>query len=349
MEIIGIKGILPSERLSNQRILDIVEERSKKEFKGDLPRTLTIIDKLLKNNGTPYRHWLTEGESPMALITHAFTAALKQANINKKDIDLLIYSSINRGFIEPANSAFITKALGLKCRNYDVVDACMGWVTSMDLINDKMKAGAIHYAVIINMELGARTEGGPFARNFTLRSADELSYKVATLTLGEAFTATILSHHSPDNFKFRFISRPDLSHWCRINLTGWRSFCDESDIAHMESAEESYLFTSFGEKMHKEGIKETTKLLSKFFSEPNKVDCIFTHTSSPKTNELILRPFGVAEKNHKIGHNTGNIATASLPFGIADAIEQRVLTKGQACLGCTGSAGMVFSTMAFSF
>lgn len=348
MEIIGIKGILPSEKVSNQQILEIVEDRSKKEFKGDLPRTLTIIEKLLNNNGTEFRHWLTEDESPMTLIKTAFAAALKQSNIDKQDIDLLIYSSINRGFIEPANSNFITKALGLTCRNYDIVDACMGWVTSMDLINDKMKAGTIRYAVIINMELGARTEGGPFARNFTLRSAAELNHKVATFTLGEAFTATLLSCHSPDNFKFRFNSRPDLSYLCRINLPGWRFFCDEPDVAHIESAEESYLFTSYGERMHKEGIKETTRMLSTFFSDSNNVDCIFTHTSSPKTNELILRPFGVAEKNHRVGHKTGNIATASLPYGIADAIEQGVVSRGQDCLGCTGSAGMVFSTMAFS-
>jgi len=51
----------------------------------------------------------------------------------KADLDLLIYPNVTRGFIEPANSTFIAKALGLNCRNFQVVDACNGWVPDREV------------------------------------------------------------------------------------------------------------------------------------------------------------------------------------------------------------------------
>jgi 3-oxoacyl-[acyl-carrier-protein] synthase III len=349
MRIIGIAGTLPSQKISNQDVLDLVTERSQAQFNGDLPHTLMIIDKLLKKNGTECRYWLAENELPMTLLEKAFVAALKQANIDKNDINLLLYSSVSRGFIEPANSTLIAKALGLTCRSHDVVDACMGWVTCMDIINDKMKAQAIRYAAIINMEFGIGAPRSFATDNFTLRSTPELTYKFPTYTLGEAVTVTILSHDLPDNFKFRFISRPDLSELCTVPLPNWQSFCNAFDVARVASAQRILQFTSFAEKMQEIAMSEVTNLLIDANVEHYPVDCILTHTASPRVNEQIFKPFGLAHKVHKVAQRTGNIATASVPFGIADAIEQGVLIRGQSCLGCVGSAGMVFSTMTFNF
>ncbi|OKO50091.1 3-oxoacyl-[acyl-carrier-protein] synthase III C-terminal domain-containing protein [Pseudomonas sp. BTN1] len=349
MKIIGISGTLPSRHVSNQDVLDLVTENSQKNFDGDLPHTLMIIDRLLKKNGTESRQWLAENESPMTLMETSFVEALKQANIDKKEIDLLLYSSISRGFIEPANSTFIAKALGLQCRSHDVVDACMGWVTSMDIINDKMKAQTIRYAAIINMEFGVTAPRSFAIHNFALQSASELTYKFPTYTLGEAVTVTILSNDSPENFTFSFINRPDLSDLCTIPLPDWQSFCNDSDIARIASAKGKFQLTSFGEHMHETGFKESTKILNEAHIQNSKIDCIFTHTSSPRVNELILQPLGMADKAHKIAHKTGNITTASAPFGIADAVSQGVLTRGKSCLSCIGSAGMVFSAMTFNF
>ncbi|MGY2366300.1 ketoacyl-ACP synthase III [Pseudomonas azotoformans] len=334
-------------KISNQHVLDLIERHSKKNFEGDLTHTLTVIDKLLTKNGTESRYWLAKNESPMALMKTAFAAALKQANIDKKSIDLLIFASVGRGFIEPANSAFIAKALELTCRNHDVVNACMGWVTSMDIINDKMKAKTIRHAAIVNMEFGANAEQRTVSNNFALRSPSELAYKLPSFNLGEAVTVTLLSNENPNNFTFNYINRPDLCDLCTVTLDDWRSFCNASDIDRIAHGQGSLQFTSFGEKMHKIGIKESITLLSESICKTDNIDCIFTHTSSPKTYEIILSPFDLVNKNHTIGKYVGNIASASVPYGIFDAMKQGVLTRDNDCLVCTGSAGMSFATVKF--
>ena len=349
MKIIGIAATLPSKLVTNQQVLDLVEHHSKDNFEGDLPKTLKMINKLFEKSGVESRYWLGSGEQPMALMEAAFNRALARANISKDDIDLLVYPNVSRGFTEPACSTFVAKALGLTCRNFDVVDACMGWVSSMDIINDKMRAGTIRYAVIVNMEFLTIEDGPIFPKNFALKSAAELEYKFPSFTMGEAVAVTILSNEAPNNFNFSFVSRPDLSHLCTVSLPGWKSFCNTSDIETIAPTGGMYQFNSHGGKLHDTAEEEAVNVFNLQKLGRNDVHCIFTHTSSPKQWAHYGRLVGMEDKIHSIAPRTGNIITASIPLGIADAVEKNILKKNQICVGWNGSAGMVFSAMTFVY
>lgn len=348
MKIIGLSAILPSRQVTNQDVINLVEQHSRDTFQEDLPKTLKTIGKLLEKSGSDTRHWLAADETPMALMEAAFDAALAQANISKADLDLLIYPNVTRGFIEPANSTFIAKALGLNSRNFDVVDACNGWVTAMDVINSKMQAGEIRYAAIVNMEFGM-SEGGPvMPKNFSLQSPAELAYKFPSFTIGEAAVVTILSNEAPGNFKFSYINRPDLSDLSTISLPDWKLFCNEADIAKIEPTGGQYQFNSYAAALHEDGRNEAMKVFNMQNLTADDVHKVFIHTGSPKMWEHIGQMIGVDHKLHHVGHKTGNIITASIPFGIFDAMSRGEAEPGQFCMGWAGSGGMVFSALSFT-
>ncbi|WP_323835254.1 3-oxoacyl-[acyl-carrier-protein] synthase III C-terminal domain-containing protein [Photorhabdus africana] len=348
MKITGIAGLLPSRFVSNQEVLDLVEYYSKEIFHGDFPKTLKLIGKMLNKTGINSRYWLADNEKPMEFIEAAFNHALAQANIIKEDIDLLIYSSVARGFIEPANSTFVSKALGLTCRNYDVIDACNGWVAAMDIINSKMKAGEIRHAAIVNMEFIMSQNGPIFPKTFSLNSLSEVAYKFIGCTVGEAATVTIISNESPENFKFNYINRPDLSDLSTISLPDWRLFCNDTDVERIEPTGGKYQVNSHSALLHDHGEKETINLFNQH-KISDDIEHIFIHTGSPKTWALLGQKMGIDDKIHHVGQRVGNIATASIPFGIFDAIDQGILKKNQLCMGWAGSGGMVFTAMTFKF
>lgn len=338
---------LPSRVVSNEDVLELIEHHSRNTFTGDLPKTLRTIGRLLERSGFKSRRWLAEGEHPIELMKATFDRALQQAGMDKDEIDLLIYTGVARGFVEPANSCFVAHSLGLKCRNFDVLDACMGWVTSMDIVNDKMKAGAIRKAAIVNMEFNL-IDGGPiFPKNFTLESEGELSYKLPSFSIGEAVAVTVLDNESFCNFKFSFINRPDLSDLCTVSLPGWESFCEPSK--KMMPTGGRHQFNSDGMALHKNGSHEIVKIFNAAHLSPPDMDWVFTHTSSPKQWANYGDAAGVMNKIFHISHETGNIVSASIPVGLVHAHEQGVLQKNQNCLGWQGSAGMAFSTMHFQF
>ncbi|WP_247267477.1 MULTISPECIES: 3-oxoacyl-[acyl-carrier-protein] synthase III C-terminal domain-containing protein [Pseudomonas] len=348
MKIVGLSGILPSRIISNQDVINLVEEHSKDTFQEDLPKTLKTISKLLEKSGSGTRHWLGADETPMQLMETAFNSALAQANIDKTDLDLLIYPNVTRGFIEPANSTFIAKALGLSCRNFDVVDACNGWVTAMDVINSKMQAGEIRYAAIVNMEFGMSAGGPVMPKNFSLQSSAELAYKFPSFTIGEAVTVTILSHEAPGNFKFSYINRPDLSDLSTISLPDWKLFCNEEDIPRISPTGGQYQFNSYAAALHEDGRNEAIKVFNLQNISAADVHKVFIHTGSPKMWEHIGQLIGIDHKLHHVGHKTGNIITASIPYGIFDAMSRGEAENGQFCMGWAGSGGMVFSALSFT-
>jgi acyl-CoA:acyl-CoA alkyltransferase len=347
MRIAGIAATLPSRVVSNEDVLELIEHHSRDSFTGDLPKTLRAIGRLLERSGFASRHWLAEGEHPIELMKATFDRALQQADMDKSEIDLLIYTGVARGFIEPANSCFVANSLGLKCRNFDVLDACMGWVTSMDIVNDKMKAGAVKKAAIVNMEFNLVEGGHIFPKNFKLNVPRELAYKFPSFTVGEATTVTLLSHEDPDNFRFSFISRPDLSDLCTISLPGWQSFCEP--VQTMTQTGGHYQFSSYGAALHGEGGIEAVRAFNSENLATCNVDFIFTHTSSSTQWRNYGNIVGASEKIHQISNQTGNIASASIPTGLVNAHEQGALQRNFICLGWQGSAGMAFSAMKFQF
>jgi 3-oxoacyl-[acyl-carrier-protein] synthase III len=346
MKILGIAGTVPSRRMTNEDVIELIQHQSKECFSGDLPKTLRTITKLFDQGGFESRHWLAEGEQPMALMEAVFERALAQARIARKDLDLLIFASVGRGFTEPANSTFVAKALGLTCMNFDVVNACMGWVSGMDIVNAKMRSGGIRHAAIVNMELPS-IQDGPILKNYRLDSACELAYKFPNFTLGDAVTVTVLGDESPENFKFNFIHRPDLADLCTISLPGWKNFCSPEDVERIAPVGGKYQFASYGSKLHDVGVMGLIDVLEQQKISRSDIQRVFTHTSSPKRWAQTGEAVGIAEKIHGIGHATGNVVSASVPLGLADAVDRGVLKQGQCCLGWVASAGMVFSAMTF--
>ena len=349
MKITGLAAGNPSRLVTNEEVLDLVRHHSHATFEGDLERTVKLIDRLFHKSGIEARQWLGEDQHPMALMESAFDRALAQAGVHRNDVDLLVYAGVSRGFIEPANSTFVAKALGLNCRNFDVVDACMGWVTAMEIINGKMKAGEIEHAVIVNIEFGSNKNGPIFPKNFSLNSASELEFKYPSLTVGDAVTVTVLGKDTPGNFEFRFANHPELSDLCTIALAGWKSYCSSSDIERIAAQTEIFQFVSYGGLMHDKGAKITIDLARQSRCQSSDIAHVFTHTSSPKMWGEWARTVNLEKKVRGIGHRTGNIVTASVPLAIVEAVGNGLLKRGEPCLAWVGSAGMVFSTVTFTF
>ena len=64
-----------------------------------------------------------EGEKAIDLVAKAGRAALERAAIDRRDIDLLIYAGVGRGWLEPSMAAVVQRELGLTSGTaFDVLD-----------------------------------------------------------------------------------------------------------------------------------------------------------------------------------------------------------------------------------
>ena len=136
----------------------------------------------------PGRHF-TDGA------VEAGEAALARAGVRPDQVGLLINASVTRDGYEPAVSVSVHHRLGLapSALNFDVTNACLGFVNGLTIASTMIDAGAIDYAVVVagedptpwHRETYERLQGPDVTRADVVR-------EFATLTLGCGAAAAVV-------------------------------------------------------------------------------------------------------------------------------------------------------------
>ncbi|WP_151524934.1 3-oxoacyl-ACP synthase III [Serinicoccus kebangsaanensis] len=154
---------------------------------------------LAKLAGISERRWWRDDQNFVDGAVEAARAALQEAGVDAGRVGLLINTSVSREHLEPSIAVSVHHALGLPtaCLNFDLTNACLGFVNGMQLAATMIDAGQIDYALVVCGE-GSRT---PQERTLERLSspaataADILS-QFATLTLGSGAAAMLLGRAS---------------------------------------------------------------------------------------------------------------------------------------------------------
>ncbi|MES2770699.1 MAG: 3-oxoacyl-ACP synthase [Pseudomonadota bacterium] len=314
MIIKGIAASFPSRKVTNEEVVDLIKFHSK-NYQDDLEHLSRLIKTLLDKSGLITRNWCAHHESPLDHVAMAVRGSLSESYLQAAHIELFIYVGIGRGFLEPGNSYMIAKALGFKnAECFDVIDACMSWARAMSLVDSLFKTGKYKNAMIVNAEFNM-TEGGPlYPDNFNLEAKHQLEYLMPSFTIGEAATASLLFPHKPENFKFHFHAKPDLSDLCTIPMNGYEGFCHPTEKIGKNGA---MRFTSFGHDLHEHADLELPLSIKNLPIKKSEIDIVFTHASSKTAWTGYGKKAGISEKIYHIYQNTGNLVSASVPAAIS--------------------------------
>ncbi len=347
MKIEAVKVAFPSRKISNQDIISLVEKNSKEIYQGELEKALRHISLLLRHSGSQYRCWLEENETPLQLLSKAVDEALQEADCSKQDIDLLIYAGVNGGFNEPSNAHMVAYSLGIeKADCFDVVEACMSWTRAIYLTYYLLQTGIYKRAMIVNAEFNLMENGAIYPGCFKLENLEQVSWSIPGYTVGEAATATIFSSDLQQDWEFHFDSRPDLADLSTVPRKGYQKYCSPSSKIGRNGAE---IFTCFGREMHKDGQEAAVKIFQQLKTPIEEVKAVFPHASSKKAWDEFGELLGIQHLLFHIYPDFGNVVSASIPAGIATAINEKKIHRGERLVGWVGSAGMSFCAFSFTY
>ena len=101
--------------------------------------------------GISTRRGWAEGQTFEDGVVAAAEKAIEQAGIDRSQIGLLINASVTRDNFEPAVSVGVHDRLELPrhALNFDITNACLGFVNAMTVASTMIDAGAIDYALIV--------------------------------------------------------------------------------------------------------------------------------------------------------------------------------------------------------
>jgi len=126
--------------------------------------------------------------------------AIAAAEIDPREIGLLVHGSVCRDYLEPATACGVHAALGLarECAVYDVSNACLGLLNGVIQAADMIELGRTRAALVVGAENGRHLVENTIERlnaDTTLTRAD-VKLAVASLTIGAASAAILLTHRS---------------------------------------------------------------------------------------------------------------------------------------------------------
>jgi acyl-CoA:acyl-CoA alkyltransferase len=150
-------------------------------------------------SGIRERRFWDAGTRPSATATMAAHKVIAAAELDPAQIGVIINTSVCQDYLEPSTACFVHRNLGLAPHaiNYDLRNACLGFINGMYNAALMIESGAISHALIVNGEGSQDIVMETLARlQRPETTAQEFRDSFATLTLGSGAAAMLLAHTS---------------------------------------------------------------------------------------------------------------------------------------------------------
>lgn len=249
--------------------------------------------------------------------------AIEASRVDRSKIGVLIDTSVCRARLEPSSAVTVHDRLGLPttCLNFDLVNACLGFLNAMHVAGLMIDSGQIEYALIVDGEGTTEVYDNTIERLLAEgKGLEDVLENFATLTLGSGSAAMVLGRHSENPGSHQLIGgffRAATEHHklCTGSLQGMKTDTRALLDAGTELAKQAWDDAGAGESwggrdryiLHQVSEVHTNAMLDVLGIEPERV---------PKTFPYY-----------------GNIGPAAIPITLASVTDS--LSPGDAVL-CMG-------------
>ena len=117
-------------------------------------------------SGIESRRVWDEGTKPSEVAARAGELALQSSGVDRSDIGALINTSVCRDYLEPSTASLAHGLMGLPAEavNFDIGNACLGFVNGMNVVAGMIERGEIEHGLVVNGETSRFTMEATIAR-----------------------------------------------------------------------------------------------------------------------------------------------------------------------------------------
>lgn len=145
--------------------------------------------------GIRSRRWWPEDVTFDDAAARAGVLALEQAGVAPEEVDLLISTSVCKHHLEPSVACAVHNRLGLSptAMNFDLGNACLGFINAMTLASSMIDSGQARVALIVDGEGSRQPQMQTIARlQDSSSTLTDVFDQFASLTLGSGAAAMVM-------------------------------------------------------------------------------------------------------------------------------------------------------------
>ena len=308
----GLGAYLPARVMENEEFEALVE---------------TSAQWIVERTGIQRRHIAAEGERTSDLGAQAASAALADAGLNPRDIDLIVLATTTPDETMPATATRIQHKLGVpRAMAFDVNAACSGFVYAVTVADALLKSGAGTRALVIGAETYSRI------LNWQDRGT--------CILFGDGAGALVLEAQAEAQAQGRGVlvarAHAEGQYGDLLATTGGVSSTQTAGTLFMQGKE---IFRHATVKMA-DAVLETVALAGLSLAD---IDLLAPHQANWRILAAVAQKLGMPEeKVISTVANHANTSAASIPLALAEAKKQGKLRPGSNVALCALGAGLTW-------
>jgi 3-oxoacyl-(acyl-carrier-protein) synthase III len=309
--MIGVGVYVPEQRVTSSELFDSFQSKERFGIPTQwLDRTMGIRE----------RRVAPDGIKPSSMAVIAAVEALEAAGVAPGELDAVIYTGIDRDYLEPATAHVVQDALGANhavC--FDLTNACHGFMNGIHVMDALIATGQARRGLIVTGEQNSRITRR--AINILKASHDRADFDrlVGGLTVGDAGAAMVVGPKlGPDSGFMGFVLDSQGQH---------KDLCVCGD-----GTTETTVHMAMGEivrehiQMHAEMYRES---LSRLGWSPTQIRRFVHHQVGKKAFGMHADYAGVSTAIMPDTVSTmGNITTATIPVNLYNLIKNKDIENG---------------------
>jgi acyl-CoA:acyl-CoA alkyltransferase len=316
IKISAVEHYIPTTLKSNQVLEDSIQQCN--------PQIKFIPGLIEKITGLKTRYWASEKEYSSTMSIFAAEKLFTKNNLNRDEIDLLIFASATKDLIEPATSHIIQAKLGTNAACFDIKNACNSFLNGIEVASALIISGGYKKALVV---VGEKPS---VSCKLKVKDKDDLKKSFAGYTFGDSGAAILLEKTENQNEGIHFQKFISMSkHWSVGTLPGGGTRYPRGD--------EYTYFHGGGSELKEAFVELGPDFLHKCLEDSGTEICdlkrVFIHQVSMPFLAEFLKATGIPSEKVEITFpELGNLAAATLPVGLSIALNEKRVEKGDKVL-----------------
>jgi 3-oxoacyl-[acyl-carrier-protein] synthase-3 len=304
---------------------------------ADLSKMVDTSDEWI--TGIKVRHIAGDNESTALLATEAAKRALADADINAKDVELIIVATITPEMVFPSTASFVQRALKAnKAWVFDLAAACSGFIYGLSIVQQFMENGRLDNALVIGAE--------------TLTKITDWADRTSCILFGDGAGAVVLERKNDEQKGILYSTMfSDGNRWQALNCQAYGSRYPAAKP--LDDPRKIYMEIK-GREVYQQAVRRIVEAVRECLEACNlsidDIGMLISHQMNARIIESAAKRLMLpAEKVFINITEYGNTSAASVPLAFDDCRKQGKIKEGDIVIFVAFGAGLTWGANVIQF
>lgn len=308
----------------------------------DLTKMMDTSDEwIVERTGIRERRWVNDNKLTTSLMgTYAAEKAIKDANIDKNEIDFIIFSTLSPDYYFPGSGVLLQRNLEIKeVGALDVRNQCSGFIYAISIADQYIKSGMYKNILVVGSEIhSGGLEKTSRGRSVSVIFGDGAGAAVISASKDES---GILSTHLHSEGKFAeelAVIKPATTFWV-----------DKIKNDDNEDGSGYYPYMN-GNFVFKNAVVRFEQVIFEALNHSNlkkkDISLLITHQANLRISQYIQKRLKLSDS--QVYNNImkyGNTTAASIPIALTEAYNSNLIKKGDIVVLAAFGSGFTWGSV----